>query len=780
MRSFAVSFFIGTVVLLGLSSLPSFLALLSSGVLTLALWWAAFRYPVWRNRRVTGVAWVATGMLLGCCYATAVAHQIRGQWWPADQEGQDTLVTGVIADIPEHRADGWHFVLAVDAADGKKFRGKLQLGWYADDTPLLHAGERWQFSVRVKRPNGFSNPNGFDYEQWLFAQRIVGVGSVRKAADNQYLAPAAWFDPNHWRQIIKERLDVALAEQPMLGLVQGLAIADTDNITSEQWRVLRQTGTIHLLAISGLHITMVASLGMLPVLLVWRCFPRLYLWLPVRIAGAVLGGGFATLYSLLAGFNIPTQRTLLMLLVMMAGLVWRRRIPFSVTFSVALLLVLCLDPLAGLSVGFWLSFLTVGLLVFLGSRQRKLGKTAAVGMQLVLSLGTVPLAAGFFGMVSLVSPLANLIAIPVVTFMVTPLVLLGMVCSVWTTLASGLWWFAAWLLGWLMKLLAWMAAWSFAAVYVPLIPALWLLVAGFGFFLLLMPRGMPARWLGVLFLLPMWWYQPARPAVGAFRADVLDVGQGLASVVQTAQHTLVFDTGAKTSPTFDSGEMVVLPWLRGQGIQQVDTLMVSHADNDHSGGAGAVLAGISVRSILVGSSDTLDHADPAKRFASITSPCEHGQHWEWDGVQFTVLNPSSDFPQDKDNNRSCVLRVANANHRLLLTADIERPAENILLKQYETTGELQADVLLVPHHGSKTSSSLAFLRAVAPQLGVITSGYRNRFHHPHPDVLTRYTAQQIQVVNTVDTGALTLFFPADATAFTQSAWRVDKPHWWSR
>lgn len=775
MRTFSVSFFLGTLFVLNMPHLPSSSALLWGWVL---LGSSAFVCWLWRRRSALWVCimWALLGGLWGYSYAAQTAITMRDRWLSSNQEGQDLSVVGVIADIPEQRVDGWHFVLD---ADGENLHGRLQLGWYDEDAPQLRAGERWQFKVRLKRPNGLRNPNGFDYEQWLFAERVIGTGSVRDSKTNQLLAEPVWWNPNHWRQQIKDRLDKALVAQPSLGLVQGLAIAYTDHIRDEQWQILRQTGTIHLLAISGLHITMVAGLGIVPMWLLWWCFPRLYVWLPVRIAGGVCGGGLAIVYSLLAGFNIPTQRTLLMLLIMLAGLVWRRYVPFSVIFSVALLAVLLLDPLAGLSVGFWLSFLTVGLLVWLGSRQRKAGKTAAVGMQLVLSLGTVPLAAGFFGMVSFISPVANLLAIPLVTFIVTPLILLGLLVTAWAGVAESLWWLAAKLLEWLMMGLAWMAQLPSASIYLPLIPSAWLVIASLGFFMLFMPRGMPARWLGILLLLPMWWYQPVRPVLGAFRADMLDVGQGLASVVQTANHTLVFDTGAKTSSSFDMGELVVLPWLRGQGITQVDALVVSHADNDHSGGAGAVLAGIPVQSILVGSADTLDHADPSKRFVSITSLCERGQSWEWDGVTFTVLNPSSDFPQDKDNNRSCVLRVANAFHQLLLTADIERPAEKNLLASGNPES-LLAEVMLVPHHGSKSSSSLAFIRAVAPKLAIVTSGYRNRFHHPHEEVITRYTGQGVRVVDTVDAGAMTLYFPADETTFTQSGWRLSHPHWWSR
>jgi competence protein ComEC len=456
-----------------------------------------------------------------------------------------------------------------------------------------------------------------------------------------------------------------------------------------------------------------------------------------------------------------------MLLVMVAGLVWRRQIPFSVTLCLALLLVLLLDPLAGLSVGFWLSFLSVMLLVLLGGRQRKAGKAAALWVQLLMSLGTIPLAAGFFGMVSLSSPLANMLAIPLVTFVVTPLVLLGiLLCGWWATGAALAWSAAAWLLDWLGQALAWLAGFPLAAIYMPLVPLLWLVLALLGFMLLCMPRGMPGRWLGVLLLLPMGLYHPDRPEAGAFQVDVLDVGQGLASVVQTAQHTLVFDTGPKSSETFDTGELVLLPWLRGQGITHLDRLIVSHADNDHSGGAASLWAEMPADDFWVSDLKTLPSV--------AENLCWRGQHWEWDGVSFTILSPAEDFHEASDNNRACVLRVSNAYHSMLFTADIERPAEKRLVMD----GGLASEVLQVPHHGSKTSSSPDFLNAVEPRLAIITSGYRNRFHHPNASVVERYTARDIKLLSTVNSGELRLNFPATEGNLTIHEWRWKQMHIW--
>ncbi|MDD5394168.1 MAG: DNA internalization-related competence protein ComEC/Rec2 [Thiothrix sp.] len=763
MRTFSVSFFLGTLLLLVLPRLPepNVLFLLAvCAVIVLASAWVVIVRRGWRKWPVLAL----TGVLAGSLYALSVASNVHSSWLPQAQEGEDILLEGVIADLPERREDGLHFLLD---ADSSAYTGRLRLGWYEDDAPEMRAGERWQLLVRGKRPNGFSNPNGFDYEQWLFAQRIGGTGYVRKSADNQRLAEAPWWSVDNVRQQVRDAIATALPDASMLGVVQGLAVADTAAVTQDQWEIFRKTGTIHLLAISGLHITMMAGLGLLPVWLVWRLFPNLYLRLPLRVAAGLLGGGLATGYSLLAGFNIPTQRTLAMLLVMVLGLVWRRQIPFSVTLCLALLLVLLLDPLASLSVGFWLSFLSVMLLVLLGGRQRKAGKAAVVWVQLLMSLGTIPLAAGFFGMVSLSSPLANMLAIPVVTFVVTPLVLLGMLlCGWWSTGAALVWSAAAWLLDWLGQALAWLADLPLSAVYLPLVPLPWLALALLGFVLLCLPRGLPGRWLGVLLLLPMLLYSPDRPEAGAFRVDVLDVGQGLASVVQTAQHTLVFDTGPKSSETFDTGELVLLPWLRGQGISHLDRLIVSHADNDHSGGAQALWAEMPADDLWVSHLQTLPGV--------AENLCGRGQHWEWDGVTFTILSPAEGLHEASDNNRACVLRVANAHHSMLFTADIERPAEEWLVE----AGGLASEVLQVPHHGSKTSSSPDFINAVAPQLAIITSGYRNRFHHPNPSVVERYTARDIKLLDTVDGGELCLDFPAFTDNLRIREWRREQKHVW--
>jgi competence protein ComEC len=514
---------------------------------------------------------------------------------------------------------------------------------------------------------------------------------------------------------------------------------------------------------------MVAAFALLPVGLLWYRYPKLALLIPRPVAAVVLGAIFASFYVLLAGFELPAQRTLIMLLVLMSGFVTRHQLRFSQTYSLALLLVLIYDPLACLSAGFWLSFITVGLLVWLSTRHYRLPKWAALRIQLSLSFLSLVLSAAFFGLVSWIAPLANLIAIPWITFIVTPLILIGMLLDLIShRLATLLWQLAALLLDWLMQLLAYLAGLPFAASHTLVYPTIWLIIAGLGIGLLLLPKGMPARWLGFIGLLPLVLYQPPRLAHGSFQLSVLDVGQGSAHVLQTATHVLVFDTGAKSSDSFDMGKRVVLPYLYGQGIRQLDKLMLSHADNDHNGGAIAVTQGISVQEIMGSSPEVLPEYK--------VTLCQAGQHWQWDGVDFTVLHPSPEFTGKSDNERSCVLRVSNAYHSVLLTGDIEKDAELQLVTPQHS---LAAEVLILAHHGSKYSSSYTFLDAVQPKLAIASSGYLNRFNHPHPETIARLTQHAIPWLNTVQSGTISLYFPPDANAFKLEQWRLLNQHIWN-
>ncbi|MEZ5448765.1 MAG: DNA internalization-related competence protein ComEC/Rec2 [Thiolinea sp.] len=483
-------------------------------------------------------------------------------------------------------------------------------------------------------------------------------------------------------------------------------------------------------------------------------WPRVFLWVPAGMLAAGLGAVSATMYALLAGLTLPTQRALTMVLVLLAGLLLRRFWSLSHSLAVALVAVLLLDPLAGLSPGFWLSFGAVALIgLMVGRRLKREGMiTTALRIQLGLALGLLPLTASLFGMAFWVAPLANLLAVPLVSLVVVPLILCGLL-GLWLheSIAVLCWQLAASVLQGLMTVLDGLASWQHAVVYLPERPWGWTLLALAGMAVLLLPRGWPGRWLGMPLLATVLLWRPAAVPEGGFRLTVLDVGQGLASVVQTANHTLVFDAGPGRPEGFDAGASVLLPWLRAQGLAQVDTLLISHADQDHSGGAAALLNTLPVARVVAAEAGLLAVREAA--------PCTDQASWSWEGVQFRVLQAQSDFGKSSRNNRSCLLQVTNQAHRVLLTADIERAAEYSLVREY---GEgLQAEVLLVPHHGSKTSSSPPFLKRVQPQLALVASGYRNRFGHPHPEVMQRYQDWGIAVLGTVENGALTLEFSAD-------------------
>ena len=734
-------------------------------------------------------------IFLSFSYACWTAHTIAQAQLPQVFEGKNLQVVGLVQDLPETSKTGYNFLLQVEkvlAVDGQSdtstdFAGRVRLAWYRqanEALPELRAGERWQFVIRAKRPHGLSNPRGFDYERWLFAERILATGYVRGAEDAIRLAPPARLSIDPIREHINQAIAKSLGEQASTGLVQGLAVAATTGISQAQWQVLKATGTAHLLSISGLHIAMVASLGWLTMRVVWWLFPALYLYLPVRLAGGIVGAILATAYALLAGFNIPTQRSLVMVLILMLSLLLRRRFPFSSSFAWAVLVVLILDPLAPLTLGFWLSFGSVALLALLSQHQVQSMGLRLFSLQLSLSMFLIPLNIAFFSSLPIYSPIANLVAIPWVTLVVVPLILLGiLVLPLSFAWASGLWQLAAKALDGLEWGLAYLAELPNALLYFPELPWYWLGLAMLGLLLILLPRGIPGRWLGLICLLPLLTWQPAKPALGEFRLTVLDVGQGLATVIQTAEHQLIFDTGAKSPYGLDMGEVVLAPWLRSQPLSSLDMLMVSHGDNDHRGGADYLLEHFSVQQLVTNDLANFPKLfplpDSSGRPLPVAPPvriCAAGQTWVWDEVKFEVLNPLPTLQHSKENNQACVLRVSNGGHALLLPADIEQAAEQALL---EHGSKLQADVVLVPHHGSKTSSSIKFLQALAPKLAIVSSGYLNRFHHPHPKIVERYRTQGIELLNTATSGAIEVNFPRLAQqALIISAHREKQTGFW--
>lgn len=682
---------------------------------------------------------------LGFSWMVIAANPILHQQLPSTLEGKTLTVQGVIASIPQVKGEQTRFIFHVKNLPKIKTM-TARLSWYGP-TPVLHVGDTWQLQVRMKRPHGLINPGGFDYEAWLFQHGINATGYVVSGAANQVLQKNKHDHViDRLREKINQNVQQILEKNALAGMISALTVGMQSGITQEQWEVLRQTGTNHLMAISGLHISLVAGLMYLLIGFFWRLSARLPLWIATpRIAA--LGGLLAAFaYSALAGFAVPTQRALVMLAVYLGAQILRRHVPPWHSLFLALFIVVFLDPLAILSASCWLSFGAVGSLIYgLNGRLKPKGLWWKWGRaQWVVSLALIPIGLYYFQQASFISPLANTIAIPWVSFTVVPLSLIGAILSLISIkLATPILWLAIHSLDgiwWILEKLSGLhfAAWS------QVLSAPWIFFAGlFGVALLLAPRGYPGRYLGCIALLPLVFIREPTPAPGEIWLTVLDVGQGLATVVRTQHHTLVFDTGPSVGG-MDAGAMVVVPYLQEVGVKKIDELVISHADNDHAGGAQSVFASLPVFTVISGQADhfTTLHAQP----------CLAGLSWLWDGIKFEFLYPPSGLIADTNNAYSCVLKISTGEHSLLLPGDIEKEAEMDLLRNQATN--LKADILVAPHHGSRTSSTPAFIAAVAPQYVVYATGYRNKFRFPSSLVTGHYQAEGSLAYNTAYTGAL--------------------------
>lgn len=725
-------------------------------------------------------------LFAGVLWASAVAHWRLADGLPLAWQQKEIEVIGVIASLPEVTPSRTRFRFDVEQVltPGAVVPTHISLNLYlsswgkASQTQAvkLHAGERWQWTVKLKRPHSSLNPHGFDYAGWALARNIRAIGYVRTKHAMARLKPFVWRVPyviDRLRGSVQAHIHSALPQKPFSGVVTALVIGEDAGIQAETWGLMLRTGITHLMSISGLHITMLSGLVAAVVYILWRRSSKLLLLLPARKAAILSGAVAALLYALLAGFSVPTQRTFYMLLVFAVALWSGHQFFMSQVLTMALLVVLVMDPWAVNAAGFWLSFGAVAVIGFaLNARVAQVHWLyAALKTQWAVTLGLLPVLILLFHQASIISPLANAIAIPVVSLFVAPLSLLGGFFQMdWPIV------WAHWALGYLISALQWMdglpiSLWSQAA------PPSWtVLLAILGVCFLLLPRGLPLRSFGLLGLLPMLFITPERPAHGEMQVTVLAVGQGLAVHVQTAYHDLLYDAGPQYNTQTNAGERVVLPYLRGEGVRQLDMLTLSHDDNDHTGGAASILAGMQVEQVLssfaLGERLSIDHQHS----------CQHGQQWNWDGVAFEVLYPTHEVmtkAEVKDNDRSCVIKVTSVAGSILLTGDIEREAEAALIEQ--SAAKLDSDVLLVPHHGSRTSSSALFLEAVSPSHGVIGSGYLNRFHHPNINVLQRYHDARIQVSQTDLDGAVRIVFkkPAQKQGHIQVVrWQTRVPRYW--
>ena len=730
----------------------------------------------------------AAGAAAGFAWAALLASHALSEELPVAWEGRDVTVIGTVDSLPDPFERGLRFRFRVEKilpVDGRvpPIPSRLALSWYAgfgdgETRPVaeVRAGERWRLKLRLHRPHGNANPYGFDYEAWLLQQGVRAAGYVREdAARNERLDSFVFSLHNaieRLRGMLRARIESALPEQPYAGVIVALVIGDQRAITQTQWSVFNNTSTSHLIAISGLHITMIAALFAGLAHLLWRksffTRARLPLMLPAQKAAALAGVLAALAYVLLAGAGVPAQRTLIMLSVVALALCCGRLSNVSQVLCLALFAVTLLDPWAVMEAGFWLSFAAVSLLLYVsvgrapadasaarGMRWREAVKTAAAA-QYAITLGLAPLTVLLFGQVSLVGPVANAIAIPLIGFVVTPAALLGSVLpaplSAWLLLA------AHGLVAQLAHFLEWLSGFSFAVWSAPA-PAWWMFaLAVLGAVWMLAPRGWPARWLGLFTCLPLILHAPAHPRQGEMWVTAFDVGQGMAVLVETEHHRLLYDTGPAYSPEADAGSRVILPYLKGRGIHALDGVVVSHSDTDHSGGALSILGLMQVG--WLSSSLPFDHPVVVKAGAAHRR-CTAGQQWDWDGTRFEMLHPgaaSYDSDKWKPNARSCTLKITLGAHAILLPGDIEAVQEDELVNA--DAARLRADVLLAPHHGSGTSSTLPFLQAVQPRIALFQVGYRNRYHHPKSQVFERYGRLGIDRLRTDASGAIMLRFGA--------------------
>jgi competence protein ComEC len=723
-----VALTIGVVLAMQQSVLPPLWLSILLCVIGLVGWIALWRSR-WIGALLFGAAWA--------CIQGGYALSVR---LPADLVGQEVAVIGHVDGLPQHEDRLLRFDFIADR-DGNLpgIAGRhLRLSWYSPKVDVA-PGERWKLRVKLRRPRGVLNPGGFDFEKLALERRIAATGYVRAPESAQKLGNTMNIDAvrTRWSARI-----AAAVPSPSARFVRALALGDTRDLSESDWETLRATGLTHQIAISGFHVGIVASFGALLAWLLYWIFPRIGLRWPRSQAQAAMALLFGFGYTALVGFELPTVRTLLMIAAALLARLWRRPSSVSASLALALAAMLIVDPLSVLAAGFWLSFAGVAWLVWCLPHDASGGHVRMfLGAQGVATLGLFPLTVWFFGQASLVSPLTNLIGIPWFSLVVVPLSLLGLAVDlVVPSVGALILRLAAHAMDALWWILERAAHWPGALVWLPEPSALALVLALVGAFWLLLPRGIPGKPLALLLWLPL--LLPRMPAIPRGTADLamIDVGQGLSLLVRTQHHALVFDTGPAYSSGLDLGEAAVVPTLHAFGVRRVDALVISHGDNDHSGGADAVRRAYPV---------ALRYAPAGWPKGQDYQPCLRDATWDWDGVTFRFLHPPLDFPYLK-NDSGCVLRISGPGWAALLPADIEEVVEERLLR--EQPDLLRADLLIAPHHGSATSSSRGFIETVHPRIALIAVGQGNRFGLPKPAVVQRYLEEGVALEDSASAG----------------------------
>lgn len=726
-------------------------------------------------------------LTLGFCWVLIYVYWIARWSLPKEIEGKKILVTGYIASLPVINSSYASFEFKTLTINNEKISTKLKLSWYQKYLLNIHPGDKWQFLVKLKRVHGTANPGGFDSEKHLFVHKIRATGYIvmdqvgwgrgatipnEQVYINKIIASNWWDYPlTRLRHNLIIKMQQVLAAYKLAPVIIALVTGSEHDITQEQWRVMRSTGTSYLVAISGLHIGLVASIVSALVQFLWRRSRKLPLILPAKEAGVVFGLVIGFVYGAISGFSIPTQRALVMLTSFSVITLMRRNTPLWNAWLWSVFLILVFDPLAVLTIGFWLSFGAVATILY-ASGWRVRAKSSHLAnfwrMQLIVTLGLLPFTLLFFQQFSVATLVANLLAMPGVCLIVVPISLLGAILLLFSNFLG------SWVLILSIKILTiiwyWLTLWSnfaWANWYHPIYNN-WVLFASIiGIVLLLAPRGFPGRYLGLVWLLPLFFYAPPKPKNNQVWFTLLDVGQGLSAVIQTANHVLLYDTGPKFF-AHDAGTSTITPYLRLQGVKTLDMLLVSHGDLDHIGGAEAILQSFKVNSILTSA--------PEKFTTQKAYMCRSGQHWQWDGVDFAVLSPPLDA-SFTGNEASCVLKVSSGNNSILLVGDVEHAAERVLVDNYGAN--LKASILVAAHHGSNTSSTQDFVDLVAPKYALYPIGYRNRFHFPSKKVVARFTDLGANQLDTAASGAITFKFNNKSDILNLETYRKTVKHFWN-
>jgi competence protein ComEC len=720
------------------------------------------------------------GMACGICYAGYWGGTLLDERLPHSLEGEVLTVRGLILEPPQLRqystgGQRARFPFRVEHSECigvevscASFRGKVLLSWYSEQP--LHAGEHWQFQVRLKRPWGLANPGSFNFQSWLAQRRFAATGSVRRQGARKLPGAMPWYRSHQLlRQQVNSQLQLGFSDRRELGVLQALSSGDRSAIGHKQWRDFQHFGLNHLVVISGLHVGMVAAIGFLLGSQLGRLTVLRWALLDSPRVANLCAFALAFAYSALAGFALPTVRALVMLAAIQIAVLCQRRVRPGRSLLLALWVIALVDPLASHNAGFYLSFAAVALIfLLLYLRPGPGGLRQVLRLQLSLSVAMGLLGSAWFGGGSIIAPLANLVAIPVLSLMLAPLCLLASLSALqFPPVAQLLWSLAAWPVQGFFLLADYLQTLGLQA-WVPMrLGPGQLLFAAIAMLLLLLPRAWPMRCSALLLALPLFFTPPQKLPVGVHEVTVFDVGQGLAVLIRGPEFAMLYDTGAGDPAGPNMASSVILPWLQSKQLDHLNLLVISHADRDHASGVYSIVDALQV--------DELWYGDSPYRVELDQQPCRTGRERVWGQLRVLQLHPAAAASARKSNNRSCVILLDVGGYRILIPGDIEAVVEHALVSRWGD--QLGAQLILVPHHGSGTSSSSPFVRRVNPELAVYSSGYRNRFGHPQAAVHRRYRAHGVQTLNTASSGAITLTIEAGQLQQLQSFRQIQHYYW---